>query len=118
MPDNPSHNIDTGITDDFILFFLYCRVGIALDAYMMPVEDGIEDKIEQPLLFVNSWDWQWPKNVIKMKRHVDVGCLIDSKCVFYNNDYQLLCKSSLVLLEYPTCQLITIRYVMCYLKCT
>ena len=47
------------------------RVGIGLDTYMMPVEDGIEDKVEQPLLFINSWTWQWPKNVIKMKQIVD-----------------------------------------------
>jgi len=46
-------------------------VGIGLDTYMMPVEDGIEDKVEQPLLFINSWTWQWPKNVIKMKQIVD-----------------------------------------------
>ena len=51
--------------------FCVDRVGIGLDTYMMPVEDGIEDKVEQPLLFINSWTWQWPKNVIKMKRIVD-----------------------------------------------
>jgi len=59
-------------------------VGIALDTYMMPVEDGIEEKIEQPLLFINSWDWQWPKNVIKMKRIVDVDHPTDSTFVFHN----------------------------------
>jgi len=54
------------------------RVGIGLDTYMMPVEDGIEDKVEQPLLFINSWTWQWPKNAIKMKRIVDTDPHNDS----------------------------------------
>ena len=48
-----------------------CRVGVGLDAYMMPVEDGIENSVEQPLLFINTWTWQWPKNVAKIKALVD-----------------------------------------------
>ena len=46
---------------------------------MMPVEDGIEDKVEQPLLFINSWNWQWPENIIKMRQLVDVNSNPDSK---------------------------------------
>ena len=46
---------------------------------MMPVEDGIEDKVEQPLLFINTWNWQWYKNIIKMKQLVDVDSQTDSK---------------------------------------
>ena len=57
----------------------FCRVGIALDTYMMPVEDGIEDKVEQPLLFINSWNWQWPENIIKMRQLVDVNSNPDGK---------------------------------------
>ncbi|XP_065898486.1 platelet-activating factor acetylhydrolase-like [Dysidea avara] len=64
------------------------RVGIGLDTYMMPVEDGIEDKVEQPLLFINTWNWQWYKNIIKMKQLVDVDSQTD---------------------KYPTRQLITLR---------
>ena len=45
---------------------------------MMPVEDGIEDKVEQPLLFINTWTWQWPDNIIKMKRLVDVDSQTNS----------------------------------------
>jgi len=64
--------------------FVLCRVGIGLDAYMMPVEDGIEDKVEQPLLFINTWTWQWPENIIKMKRLVDVDSPIDSEQTLTN----------------------------------
>ena len=55
------------------------RVGLALDAYMMPVEDGIETSVEQPLLFINMWTWQWPKNVVKIKALVDSKKMADSK---------------------------------------
>ena len=51
----------------------HCRVGLALDAYMMPVEDGISDRVEQPLLFINTWTWQWPKNVAKIKPLLDTS---------------------------------------------
>ena len=51
-----------------------CRVGLALDAYMMPVEDGINDSVDQPLLFINTWTWQWPKNVAKIKSLLDTSC--------------------------------------------
>ncbi|XP_065898491.1 platelet-activating factor acetylhydrolase-like [Dysidea avara] len=55
------------------------QVGIALDTYMMPVEDGIEDKVEQPLLFINTWNWQWPENINKMRQLVDINSQTDSR---------------------------------------
>ena len=58
----------------------HCRVGLALDAYMMPVEDGINDSVEQPLLFINTWTWQWPKNVAKIISLLDTSCTkVESK---------------------------------------
>jgi len=57
------------------------RVGLALDAYMMPVEDGITDSVEQPLLFINTWTWQWAKNVTKIKPLVDISTKVDSKMI-------------------------------------
>ncbi|XP_065898489.1 platelet-activating factor acetylhydrolase-like isoform X2 [Dysidea avara] len=64
------------------------RVGVALDAYLIPVEDRIEDKVEQPLLFINSWTFQWPENITKIKRYI-------------SNDVQTE--------NYPIRQLITLR---------
>ena len=52
---------------------------MALDAYMMPVEDGIETSVEQPLLFINTWTWQWPKNVVKIKALMDSRNTANSK---------------------------------------
>ena len=64
----------------------YCRVGLALDAYLVPVEDGIEGSVEQPLLFINSWTFQWPDNVVKIKSLMDTSGHSDSElvCVPYN----------------------------------
>jgi len=47
---------------------------------MMPVEDGIEDKVEQPLLFINTWTWQWRENIIKMKRLAHVSQTDSEQC--------------------------------------
>ena len=54
---------------------------MALDAYLMPVEDGIESSVEQPLLFINSWTFQWPENVAKIKSLIDTSAHSDSECV-------------------------------------
>ena len=59
----------------------HCRVGVALDAYLMPVEDGIETTVEQPLLFINSWTFQWPENMAKIKSLIDTSAQCDSESV-------------------------------------
>ena len=61
-----------------IVYILY-RVGVALDAYLIPVEDRIEDKVEQPLLFINSWTFQWPENITKIKRYISNDVQTESK---------------------------------------
>ena len=71
----------TRVLDLFFVCQRYCRVGVALDAYMMPVEDGIETSVEQPLLFINSWTFQWPDNVAKIKSLLDTSAQCDSECV-------------------------------------
>ena len=58
------------------------RVGLALDAYLIPVEDGIESNVEQPLLFINTWTFQWPENVAKIKSLVDTNEVCDSECLY------------------------------------
>ncbi|XP_016068347.1 PREDICTED: platelet-activating factor acetylhydrolase [Miniopterus natalensis] len=51
------------------------RCGIALDAWMMPLDawmmpldEGIYSKFSQPLFFINSERFQYPANIIKMKK--------------------------------------------------
>jgi len=54
-------------------------VGVALDAFLVPVEDGIEDKVEQPLLFINSWTFQWPENIAEINRYIKKDTQTDSE---------------------------------------
>ncbi|XP_061050988.1 platelet-activating factor acetylhydrolase isoform X1 [Eubalaena glacialis] len=44
------------------------RCGIALDAWMFPVGGGVCSRIPQPLFFINSERFQYPSNIIKMKK--------------------------------------------------
>uniref|UniRef100_A0A8C0RDY5 1-alkyl-2-acetylglycerophosphocholine esterase n=1 Tax=Canis lupus familiaris TaxID=9615 RepID=A0A8C0RDY5_CANLF len=44
------------------------RCGIALDAWMLPLDDAIYSRIPQPLFFINSERFQFPENIKKMKK--------------------------------------------------
>ncbi|XP_032505587.1 platelet-activating factor acetylhydrolase isoform X2 [Phocoena sinus] len=44
------------------------RCGVALDAWMFPVSDEVYSRIPQPLFFINSERFQYPSNIIKMKK--------------------------------------------------
>ncbi|KAL4685761.1 hypothetical protein H8959_001358 [Pygathrix nigripes] len=44
------------------------RCGIALDAWMLPLGDEVYSRIPQPLFFINSEYFQYPANIIKMKK--------------------------------------------------
>uniref|UniRef100_G3THA4 Platelet-activating factor acetylhydrolase n=3 Tax=Loxodonta africana TaxID=9785 RepID=G3THA4_LOXAF len=44
------------------------RCGIALDAWMLPLGDEVYSRIPQPLFFINSEQFQFPANIIKMKK--------------------------------------------------
>uniref|UniRef100_F6R298 1-alkyl-2-acetylglycerophosphocholine esterase n=1 Tax=Bos taurus TaxID=9913 RepID=F6R298_BOVIN len=44
------------------------RCGIALDAWMFPVGDEVYSRIPQPLFFINSERFQYPSNIIRMKK--------------------------------------------------
>lgn len=43
------------------------RCGIALDAWMFPLDDTIHNRVPQPLFFINSVQFQYPANIGKMK---------------------------------------------------
>ena len=49
---------------------LYLRCGIALDGWMVPFpNDFLEGlSVTQPLLFVNSYTWQWKQNIQSMMK--------------------------------------------------
>ncbi|XP_067879128.1 platelet-activating factor acetylhydrolase isoform X2 [Heterodontus francisci] len=42
--------------------------GVALDAWMFPLEDAIYAKVQKPILFINSEKFQWVANILKMKK--------------------------------------------------
>ncbi|KAM9665715.1 platelet-activating factor acetylhydrolase isoform 1-T3 [Trichechus inunguis] len=44
------------------------RCGIALDAWMFPLGDEVYSRIPQPLFFINSEQFQFPANIIKIKK--------------------------------------------------
>nr|XP_020736380.1 platelet-activating factor acetylhydrolase [Odocoileus virginianus texanus] len=44
------------------------RCGIALDAWMLPIGDEVFSRIPQPLFFINSERFQYPSNIIRMKK--------------------------------------------------
>ncbi|XP_036104756.1 platelet-activating factor acetylhydrolase [Molossus molossus] len=44
------------------------RCGIALDAWMMPLEEEVLSKFSQPLFFINSERFQYHDNIVKMEK--------------------------------------------------
>ncbi|XP_008050237.1 platelet-activating factor acetylhydrolase [Carlito syrichta] len=44
------------------------RCGIALDAWMFPLGDEVYSRFPQPLFFINSERFQYPANIIRMKK--------------------------------------------------
>ncbi|XP_053140042.1 platelet-activating factor acetylhydrolase [Hemicordylus capensis] len=44
------------------------KCGIALDAWMLPLCDEVYPRVHQPLLFINSEKFQWPSNILEMKK--------------------------------------------------
>ncbi|KYO34108.1 platelet-activating factor acetylhydrolase isoform A [Alligator mississippiensis] len=44
------------------------KCGIAFDAWMLPLDDEVYHKVQQPLLFINSEKFQWATNVMKMRK--------------------------------------------------
>ncbi|KAL1771432.1 platelet-activating factor acetylhydrolase [Sigmodon hispidus] len=49
------------------------KCGIALDPWMYPVSEELYSKIPQPLFFINSEQFQSPKDIMKMKRFYQPG---------------------------------------------
>ncbi|KAM5327945.1 platelet-activating factor acetylhydrolase isoform 1-T2 [Glossophaga mutica] len=50
------------------------RCGIALDAWMLPMDEKVYSRFSQPLFFINSERFQYPANIIKMEK-----CFIPGK---------------------------------------
>ena len=54
-----------------IVISLFVRCGVAVDSWMVPVEENELVEIQQPLLFINSdLDFQGPAAVKKMLKAV------------------------------------------------
>lgn len=57
----------------FLLLWPYVvvvgRCGISLDPWMLPVGDDIyQNRVQQPLLIINSEKFQWASNILKMNK--------------------------------------------------
>lgn len=52
----------------FHMIVILTRCGIAFDAWMLPLDDEVYHKVQQPLLFINSEKFQWATNVMKMRK--------------------------------------------------
>lgn len=44
------------------------KCGIALDAWMFPLDDEIFPRVKQPIFFINSEKFQWAGNISRMKK--------------------------------------------------
>ncbi|XP_038164513.1 platelet-activating factor acetylhydrolase [Cyprinodon tularosa] len=44
------------------------KCAIALDAWMVPLDDEIFPRVKQPIFFINSEKFQWAGNIIRMKK--------------------------------------------------
>ncbi|XP_069559242.1 platelet-activating factor acetylhydrolase isoform X2 [Brachyistius frenatus] len=44
------------------------KCGVALDAWMFPLDDEIFPRVKQPLFFINSDKFQWAGNISRMKK--------------------------------------------------
>lgn len=55
------------------------RCGVALDAWMVPLDDEIFPRVKQPIFFINSEKFQWAGNISRMKK---LDCtVIDRKMI-------------------------------------
>lgn len=57
---------DLTVLGNSYLFTIRC--GIALDAWMFPLDDEIFPRVKQPIFFINSEKFQWAGNISRMKK--------------------------------------------------
>jgi platelet-activating factor acetylhydrolase len=46
------------------------KCGVCLDTWTFPVYKDVFDQVKKPLVFINTWSFQWPYNVRRMLRFV------------------------------------------------
>lgn len=46
----------------------WTRCGVALDAWMFPLDDELFPRVKQPIFFINSEKFQWAGNISRMKK--------------------------------------------------
>lgn len=44
------------------------KCSVALDAWLFPLSDDVYEQVNQPILFINTWSFQWKENIEKMNR--------------------------------------------------
>lgn len=64
------HEAWIGITAIVPNVVSFTSCGVGLDSWILPIDLSILDEsgIKQPLLLVNSFDWQWKRNIQRMMK--------------------------------------------------
>lgn len=65
---------DNNTLRSFFFYSVYAidllRCGIALDAWMFPLDEEIYARVKQPIFFINSEKFQWAGNIMAMRKLV------------------------------------------------
>uniref|UniRef100_A0A8C7ZJ76 Platelet-activating factor acetylhydrolase n=1 Tax=Oryzias sinensis TaxID=183150 RepID=A0A8C7ZJ76_9TELE len=62
------HSFGGATVIESLVEFVSVRCGIALDAWMFPLDDEIFPRVKQPIFFINSEKFQWAGNISRMKK--------------------------------------------------
>lgn len=74
------------------------RCGVALDAWMFPLDDEVFPRVKQPIFFINSEKFQWAGNIIRMRK-LDSAVIQRKMITIRYNVKQLLSRA-----EFKTCR--------------
>lgn len=45
-----------------------CSCGVCLDTWMFPVYEEIYQQVDRPTVFINTWHFHWPDNIVRMQK--------------------------------------------------
>lgn len=88
---------------------VFFRCGVALDTWMLPLDEEIFPSIKQPIFFINSEKFQWIGNIIRMKK-LD-SAVIPRKMITIRSVIHIWI-SNLIHSEYILCNCALFRYVL------
>uniref|UniRef100_A0AAY5KHM1 Platelet-activating factor acetylhydrolase n=1 Tax=Esox lucius TaxID=8010 RepID=A0AAY5KHM1_ESOLU len=62
------HSFGGATVIEALSYTVLLRCGIALDAWMFPLDDEIYVRVKQPVFFINSEKFQWAGNIMRMRK--------------------------------------------------